>query len=59
MTSDSKTAVPVASLADLAENAPITVRVSGVDLVLVGEAPQPPRPFFGQTLKATAAPHRW
>lgn len=35
MTPDSTTAVPVASLDELAEDAPITVRVSGVDLVLV------------------------
>lgn len=35
MASDSTTAVRVASIGDLAENTPSTVRVSGVDLVLV------------------------
>ncbi|MUL45240.1 Rieske 2Fe-2S domain-containing protein [Mycobacterium sp. CBMA293] len=35
MTSDSMTAVPVASLAELSEDTPTAVRVSGVDLVLV------------------------
>ncbi|MUL74766.1 glutamate synthase-related protein [Mycolicibacterium sp. CBMA 226] len=35
MTSDSMTAVPVAALADLSEDTPTAVRVSGVDLVLV------------------------